>query len=53
MVVLAIGIKHPLDVTVQCAHEADPRKHGRAAALRDQEVVSARFDAAIATVQTL
>jgi hypothetical protein len=31
MLVLARRIKHPLDVTVQGSHDADPRKHRRAA----------------------
>jgi hypothetical protein len=31
MMVFAIRIEHPLDVTVQGSHDADPRKHRRAA----------------------
>lgn len=31
MMVLAIGIEHPLDATVQRFHDADPREHCRTA----------------------
>jgi hypothetical protein len=37
MMVLARWIKHPLDVTVQGSHDADPRKHRRPAFRRDQD----------------
>ena len=31
MGIFAIGIEHPLDMTVQRSHDADPRHHRRAA----------------------
>ena len=34
---LQIRIKHLLDVTVQSAHDGDPRPHCRAAAFRDED----------------
>lgn len=34
---LQIRIKHPFDVTVQRAHDADPRQHCRAAALSHKD----------------
>jgi hypothetical protein len=38
MMVLTIRIEHPFDVAIQCPHDADARKHCRAAAgLRDQD----------------
>jgi hypothetical protein len=37
MMVLARWIKHPLDVTVQGSHDADPRKHRRPAFRRNQD----------------
>src|SRR5258708_35329393 len=37
MLFLARRIKHPLDVAVQCSHDADPREHHRAAVRRDQD----------------
>jgi hypothetical protein len=36
MRVLAIEIKHALDVAVQGSHDANPGKHRRPAQLRDQ-----------------
>jgi hypothetical protein len=37
MMLFARRFKHALDVTVQCFHDADPRKHRRPAFRRDQE----------------
>jgi hypothetical protein len=37
MRVFAIGIKLPDDVTVQCPHDPDARKHRRSARRRDQD----------------
>jgi hypothetical protein len=31
------GIEHPLDVTIQCPHDADAAKHQRPAMLCDQQ----------------
>jgi hypothetical protein len=41
MMLFAIGIENPFDVTVQCPHDANPRKHRRSAvAFGDQIKVS-------------
>jgi hypothetical protein len=37
MMIFARWIEHALDATVQSAHDADPRKHCRAAFLGDQD----------------
>ncbi len=37
MMVFAIRIKHPLDVTVQGSHDADAREHRRAVLVDDQK----------------
>jgi hypothetical protein len=37
MMILPILIKHALNVAVQRSHNADPRKHRRAARRRDQD----------------
>jgi hypothetical protein len=37
MLVFAIRIKHPLDMAVQCPHDADTRHHGGPVELNDQE----------------
>jgi hypothetical protein len=41
MRVFAVWIELPHDMTVQCVHDADPRKHGRAVMFDDQKH---RFD---------
>jgi hypothetical protein len=35
--VLPIRIKHALNVSVQCSHDADAREHRRASQFRDQQ----------------
>jgi len=37
MGVLAVGIEHPFDVSVQRPHDADARHHRRAVKLDDQK----------------
>jgi hypothetical protein len=37
MGIFARRIEHPLDVAVQCTHDADPGEHRRAAECRDQD----------------
>jgi hypothetical protein len=37
MMILSLRVKHPLDVTVQCPHDADARKHRGSAQRRDQD----------------
>jgi hypothetical protein len=37
MMVFAVGIEHPLDVTVQGPHDADAREHRRAVLVDDQK----------------
>ena len=34
---LPIGIKHPLNVTVQCPHDANPREHRWPAQLNNEQ----------------
>jgi hypothetical protein len=41
MMLFARRFEDTLDVTVQCSHDADPRKHGRAAALGYQTAAPA------------
>jgi hypothetical protein len=37
MMILTWRVKQPLDMTVKRPHDADPRKHRRAARSRDQD----------------
>src|SRR6266403_5081818 len=37
MMLFAIGIKHPLNVAVQCPHDANPREYRRSARRRDRD----------------
>jgi len=38
MGIFAIGIEHPLDMTVQRLHDPDPRHHRRASARKHQRL---------------
>jgi hypothetical protein len=43
MGIFALGIEHPLDMTVQCLHEPDPRHHHRTASRYQQQDLDRRL----------